>query len=76
VDVRIGLINTPREVELELADDTDADAIKASIASAIENGSGLVWLIDRKGRNVGIAAEKIAYIDLGVGADKGRIGFG
>jgi hypothetical protein len=76
VDVRIGLTNTPREVELELADDTDADALKASIGSAISEGSGLVWLVDRKGRNVGIAAEKIAYIDLGIGSDKGRIGFG
>ena len=76
MDVRIGLSNTPREVELELADDADAEAVKASIAKALTEGNVLVWLQDRKGRQVGLVAEKIAYVDLGPAKDKGRIGFG
>jgi hypothetical protein len=76
VDVRIGLSNTAREVELELADDSDPEAVKASIGAAVAEGSGLVWLQDRKGRQVGFVAEKIAYVDLGPASDKGRIGFG
>jgi hypothetical protein len=76
VEVRIGLSNTVREVELELADDVDGDAVKASIDAAVASGSGLVWLEDRKGRRVGLVAEKIAYVDLGPASDKGRIGFG
>lgn len=76
MDVRIGLINTVREVELDLDDDTDTDAVKASIGAAVAEGNGLVWLEDRKGRQVGFVAEKIAYIDLGPVSGKGRIGFG
>jgi hypothetical protein len=76
VDVRIGLSNTVREVELEMADDTDAEAVKASIAAAVADGTALVWLEDRKGRQIGLVAEKIAYVDLGPASDKGRIGFG
>jgi hypothetical protein len=76
VDVRIGLSNTVREVELELGDDADPESVKASISAAVSEGSGLVWLEDRKGRQVGLVAEKIAYVDLGPASDKGRIGFG
>ena len=76
VEVRIGLSNTVREVELELADDVDSEGVKASIDSAVASGSGIVWLEDRKGRRVGLVAEKIAYVDLGPASDKGRIGFG
>ena len=43
---------------------------------SLKAGDSLVWLIDRKGRQVGLVAEKISYIDLGAAKDKGRIGFG
>ncbi len=36
----------------------------------------MIWLEDRKGRQVGLVAEKVAYIDLGTPSDKGRVGFG
>jgi hypothetical protein len=75
VDVRIGLSNTPREVALELDDDTDTAKLKAKIEAAVTKG-GMVGLEDRKGRQVGLVAEKVSYIDLGTKSDKGRIGFG
>jgi hypothetical protein len=37
---------------------------------------GMLWLTDRKGHQVGVAVDKLAYIDLGTAADSGRIGFG
>jgi hypothetical protein len=76
VDVRIGVIQTPREIEVELADDTDPDALKKAIEDAVAGGQGLLWLIDKKGRQVGVQVEKLAYIDIGSSGDKGRIGFG
>jgi hypothetical protein len=36
----------------------------------------VLWLTDRKGRQVGVAVDKLAWIELGTGSDKGRIGFG
>jgi hypothetical protein len=76
VDVRIGVTQTPREIEVELADDTDPDALKKSIEDAVAGGSGLLWLTDKRGRQVGVQVEKLAYIDIGSSGDKGRIGFG
>jgi hypothetical protein len=76
VHVRIGVTHIPREIEVELSDDTDPESVKSSVEQALAKGSGLLWLTDRKGHQVGIAAEKLAYIDLGTGADHGRIGFG
>jgi hypothetical protein len=76
VDVRIGLTQTPREIEVELADDTDPDTLKKTIEDAVSAGSGLLWLTDKRGRQVGVQVEKLAYVDIGSGGDKGRIGFG
>jgi hypothetical protein len=36
----------------------------------------MLWLLDRKGRQVGVQIEKLAYIDIGGLGEKGRIGFG
>ena len=76
MQVRIGVTYIPREIEIELPDDADTDAVKASVEAAIASGTGLLWLTDRKGHQIGVAADKLAYIDLGSGSDHGRIGFG
>jgi Protein of unknown function (DUF3107) len=75
VHVRIGVTYNPREIEVELADDADPEAVKASVEGSIAAG-GMLWLTDRKGHQVGVAVDKLAYIDLGTAADSGRIGFG
>ena len=76
MQVRIGVTNIPREIEVELADDADADALRASVEQLVTSGAGMLWLTDRKGHQVGVVIEKLAYIDLGSGADHSRIGFG
>jgi hypothetical protein len=76
VDVRIGVIQTARELEVELADDAEPDAVKEAVDAAIAAGAGMLWLLDRKGRQVGVQIEKLAYIDIGPVGEKGRIGFG
>jgi hypothetical protein len=76
VDVRIGVIQTSRELEVELADDADPDDVKKAVDSAVAAGAGMLWLLDRKGRQLGVQIEKLAYIDIGPVGEKGRIGFG
>jgi hypothetical protein len=75
VHVRIGVTYNPREIEIELPDDADPDVVKASVEKSVADG-GMLWLTDRKGHNVGVAIDKLAYIDLGTASDSGRIGFG
>jgi hypothetical protein len=76
VDIRIGVTDTARELEVELADDTDGDELRRQVESAIGDGTPVLWLTDRKGRHVGVVTARLGWIEIGTGADRGRIGFG
>ena len=75
MDVRIGLIQNGKELELQLDDDADAAALRDQVDTALKSG-GTLWLTDRKGRQVGVSAEKLAYVEIGSPDDGRRIGFG
>ena len=75
MDVRIGLIQNPKELELQLGDDADAEALRSQVDAAL-SGGGTLWLTDRRGRQVGVSAEKLAYVEIGSPEDTRRIGFG
>jgi len=73
VQVRIGVIHSPREIEVDLAND-DADQVTADIEKALGDGA-LLWLTDRKGRRVAVAADKITYVEIGTEVGERRVGF-
>jgi hypothetical protein len=75
LDVRIGLTQTPKELEVQLEEGTDPAALKAQVEEVL-NGKGTLWLTDRRGRQVGVPAEKLAYVEIGSPEDARRIGFG
>lgn len=75
MDVRIGVTQSPKELEVEMPDETDAGALKASVDKALKDEATL-WLTDRRGRQIGIPASKIAYLEIGAPSDGRRIGFG
>jgi hypothetical protein len=75
VDVRIGVTQTPKEIEIELAEGTDVDAVVAQIEKALA-GEGVLWLTDRRGRRVGVPSAKVAYIEVDRGSEDRRVGFG
>jgi len=75
VDVRIGVTYTAKEIEVELGGDADADAVKADIEKALADDRGVVWLTDRRGRQVGVPVAKLAYVEIGAPGDERRIGF-
>lgn len=74
--IRIGVTQSPKELEVDLGDDGDAAAVKADIEAALANESGMLWLSDKRGRQVGVPAAKIAYVEVGSPDDDQRIGFG
>jgi Protein of unknown function (DUF3107) len=76
VDVRIGITQVPREIEVELGDDADADRVAKQVEEALSSETSILWLTDRKGRRVGIPAAKVAYVELGSPSDERRVGFG
>lgn len=75
MDIRIGIVQSMKEIEVELSDDTDRDALEAQVEAALKAES-MLWLSDRKGRRVGIPASRVAYIEFGVPASERRVGFG
>ncbi len=76
MDVRIGVTQSPREIEVELADNTSADDLVAKIDAAVSKATGMLWLTDKRGRRVGIQAAKLAYVELDSGGESRRVGFG
>ena len=76
MDVRIGLIQNSREIELELADDTDAAHLRDQIEKALIDGATLLWLTDKKGRTTAVVLEKLAWLEIGAETGRSRIGFG
>ena len=76
MDVRIGITQVTRELLVELADDTDRDALKGAISSALAGAVDTLALTDRRGRDVLVPAAKIAYVEVGLGDGDRHIGFG
>ncbi|MDQ2649533.1 MAG: DUF3107 domain-containing protein [Actinomycetota bacterium] len=75
MDVRIGLTQTPKELEVQLEEGADPAALRKQVEEALA-GDGTLWLTDRRGRQVGIPAAKLAYVEIGSPQDERRIGFG
>jgi hypothetical protein len=75
VDVRIGVTQAPRELSIEV-DDSTRDDVKARVEAALAGASDVLWITDKRGREVGVPAAKIAYVEVGSAEGDRRIGFG
>ncbi|QGG94545.1 DUF3107 domain-containing protein [Actinomarinicola tropica] len=75
MDVRIG-VTQAREVEVELPEDTDPEALQKTIDEALSSDDRVLWLTDRRGRRVAVPSSKVAYVEIGSPSDSRRIGFG
>lgn len=76
MDVRIGITQTPKEIEVELAEGTDLDKTLGEIEKLLKAGDGVLWLTDRKGRRVAVPVAKVAYVEVGAPASDRKVGFG
>ncbi len=76
MDVRIGVLHTMKEIEVDLPSDADRDAVKTKIDEALSSETGTLWLTDRHGMDVVVPSAKIAYIELGSADHERRVGFG
>ena len=76
MDVRIGVTQAPREIIIELADDIDRAAVKSKAEAALSGAVDVLWITDKKGRDIGVASAKIAYVEIGTTESERRIGFG
>jgi hypothetical protein len=72
VEVKIGVLHTPREIVLESAQ--SQDDVEAVVAAALKSVDGNLSLSDEKGRKVIVPANLVAYVEIAE-ADVRRVGF-
>jgi Protein of unknown function (DUF3107) len=76
VDVRIGIIQTAKELEIELSEGADRDEVLKQVEAALAAPDGVLWLTDKHGRQIAVPAKKVAYVELGAASEGRRVGFG
>lgn len=76
MELRIGLVDSVRDLEVELGDDTDVEALRKQVDELLGRVDGILWVTDKKGNQVAVSAPKVTYVVIGSAAEKGRIGFG
>jgi SOS-response transcriptional repressor LexA len=72
VDIRIGIINSPRELSFET--DKSTAEIEKIVVAALEGDAKFMKLVDDKNRVYLIALDTFAYIEFGSDSSR-RIGF-
>jgi hypothetical protein len=77
MDLRIGVTHSPRDIGLEIENDEQSraaahKAVEEALAGKVE----VLWLKDKRGREVAVPAEKIAFVEFGAPDGERRLGFG
>jgi hypothetical protein len=75
MDIRIGIVQSMKELDVELGEDANRDKVMKEIEAALGSDK-VLWLTDRKGRRVGIPASRIAYVEFGTPSSDRIVGFG
>ena len=55
--VRIGVIRSQKEIEVELDPDSEMETVKKAITAGLASGE-MLWLTDHRGREVGVPASQ------------------
>lgn len=76
MDIRIGVLHSPRELEIELPVHADREETRKAIDDALASDDKVLWLTDRHGKDFGIPSARIAYIEFARAESERRVGFG
>ena len=69
------MTQAPRELNVEVPDD-ERDDVRAKVEAALSGATEVLWIKDKRGRDVGVPAATIAYVEIGNADGDRRIGFG
>jgi hypothetical protein len=72
VDIRIGIANSPRELNIE-SSQTPAEVEKI-VSAALESEAKFIKLTDEKGKLYIVPVASFSYLEMG-GEERGRVGF-
>ncbi|MBW4030799.1 MAG: DUF3107 domain-containing protein [Acidobacteria bacterium] len=74
MEIRIGIVQSMKELSVELPEGADREAVENDVEAALE-GDKLLWFTDRKGRRVGVPAARVAYVEFSSTVER-NVGFG
>lgn len=72
MEIRIGIVNTGRELSFETNE--AADAVKKAVISALDDGATHVTFTDNRGSSYVVPTAGIAYVEVGTEESR-RVGF-
>ena len=72
VDIRIGIANSPREINFESSQ--TSSEVEKTVSDALESNSKFVKLVDNKGNVYLVPTESFAYLEIG-SEESRRVGF-
>ena len=73
MEVKIGVLHTPREIIVD--SNQTPDEVEQLVAEALKSVDGQLALTDDRGRRVIVPANLVAYVEIAQ-ADARRVGFG
>jgi hypothetical protein len=74
MEIRIGVIYTARELVVDVVE--TPEQVTKAIEDAIAGDSSMLWLTDKKGKQVGVPTDKIAFVEVASDAGDRQVGFG
>lgn len=74
MEIRIGVTESQKEIILEL--DEKPEDLTKRVESSLTDGSSMIWFDDQRGRRVGVATKKLAYIEIEANPAPRSVGFG
>jgi hypothetical protein len=72
VEIRIGIVNTPRELNFESS--MSVGEVEKNVTAALEAGNKVLKLRDEKGKIYIIPTDTIAFVEVG-SEESRRVGF-
>lgn len=72
MDIRIGIANSPREINFETVQ--TAGEVESTVAAALDANSSYISLADDKGKVYLVPTASLAYIEIGSDVSR-RVGF-
>ncbi|MEO6957709.1 MAG: DUF3107 domain-containing protein [Antricoccus sp.] len=73
MDIKIGVLHTPREIVLDSTQ--SQEEVATAVSDALGSSDGMLRLTDKRGRLVMVPTDRIAYVEIAE-ADNRRVGFG
>jgi hypothetical protein len=73
MEVKLGVVYSQKELEIET--DQSPDQVIKTVEDALNDETRILWLVDTKGRRIGIPTDKLAYVEIGEDNASKRVGF-